>query len=70
MSHEFNIEKLQLVEAEKKIRQEYEKEKQDVKRKICEFACCHSSRIKVLQVQYDIVNTILEEKKVCKFRTK
>ncbi|CAN6971157.1 hypothetical protein BRARA_I01346 [Brassica rapa] len=61
---EFNIEKLQLVEAEKKkIRQEYEKkEKQvDVRRKIDYSMQLNASRIKVLQAQDDIVNAMKEE---------
>ncbi|KAK2664218.1 hypothetical protein Ddye_002792 [Dipteronia dyeriana] len=56
---EFNIEKLQLVEAEKKkIRQEYErKEKQvDVRKKIEYSMQLNASRIKVLQAQDDLVN--------------
>ncbi|CAL5433260.1 unnamed protein product [Camellia sinensis] len=61
---EFNIEKLQLVEAEKKkIRQEYErKEKQvEVRRKMfdCEYSMqLNASRIKVLQAQDDVVNSM------------
>ncbi|XP_019151671.1 PREDICTED: V-type proton ATPase subunit E-like [Ipomoea nil] len=58
---EFNIEKLQLVEAEKKkIRQEYErKEKQvDVRKKIEYSMQLNSSRIKVLQAQDDLVNSM------------
>lgn len=60
---EFNIEKLQLVEAEKKkIRQEYErKEKQiQVRRKIEYSMQLNSSRIKVLQAQDDLVNAMKE----------
>ncbi|KAH0646511.1 hypothetical protein KY284_034395 [Solanum tuberosum] len=60
---EFNIEKLQLVEAEKKkIRQEYErKEKQvDVRKKIEYSMQLNASRIKVLQAQDDLVNTMKE----------
>ncbi|ONK67971.1 uncharacterized protein A4U43_C05F5780 [Asparagus officinalis] len=60
---EFNIEKLQLVEAEKrKIRQEYErKEKQvDVRRKIEYSMQLNASRIKVLQAQDDLVNSMKE----------
>ncbi|KAJ6795568.1 uncharacterized protein M6B38_158370 [Iris pallida] len=60
---EFNIEKLQLVEAEKKkIRQEYErKEKQvDVRKKIEYSMQLNASRIKVLQVQDDLVNSMKE----------
>ncbi|GAB2300791.1 V-type proton ATPase subunit E2 [Dionaea muscipula] len=60
---EFNIEKLQLVEAEKKkIRQEYErKAKQvDVRKKIEYSMQLNASRIKFLQVQDDIVNAIKE----------
>lgn len=58
---EFNIEKLQLVEAEKrKIRQEYErKEKQvEVRRKIEYSMQLNASRIKVLQAQDDLVNSM------------
>lgn len=58
---EFNIEKLQLVEAEKKkIRQEYErKEKQvEVRRKIEYSMQLNASRIKVLQAQDDVVNSM------------
>ncbi|EXC02959.1 V-type proton ATPase subunit E [Morus notabilis] len=60
---EFNIEKLQLVEAEKKkIRQEYErKEKQvDVRKKIEYSMQLNASRIKVLQAQDDVVNSMKE----------
>ncbi|XP_075520034.1 V-type proton ATPase subunit E-like [Primulina tabacum] len=59
---EFNIEKLQLVEAEKKIRQEYErKERQiQVRRKIEYSMQLNSSRIKVLQAQDDLVNGMKE----------
>ncbi|CAH9117098.1 unnamed protein product [Cuscuta europaea] len=58
---EFNIEKLQLVEAEKKkIRQEFErKEKQvDVRKKIEYSMQLNASRIKVLQAQDDLVNSM------------
>ncbi|XP_078437124.1 V-type proton ATPase subunit E1-like [Wolffia australiana] len=58
---EFNIEKLQLVEADRrKIRQEYErKEKQvDVRRRIEYSMQLNSSRLKVLQAQDDLVNSI------------
>ncbi|PON44323.1 ATPase, V1/A1 complex, subunit E [Parasponia andersonii] len=58
---EFNIEKLQLVEAEKKkIRQEYErKEKQVEVRKKIEYSMqLNASRIKVLQAQDDVVNSM------------
>lgn len=58
---EFNIEKLQLVEAEKrKIRQEYErKEKQvEVRRKIEYSMQLNASRIKVLQAQDDLVTSM------------
>ncbi|XP_019151673.1 PREDICTED: V-type proton ATPase subunit E [Ipomoea nil] len=58
---EFNIAKLQLVEAEKKkIRQEYErKEKQVEVRKKIEYSMqLNSSRIKVLQAQDDLVNSM------------
>ncbi|XP_060180114.1 V-type proton ATPase subunit E-like [Lycium barbarum] len=60
---EFNIEKLQLVEAEKKkIRQEYErKEKQvDVRKKIEYSMQLNASRLKVLQAQDDLVSTMKE----------
>ncbi|PIM99100.1 Vacuolar H+-ATPase V1 sector, subunit E [Handroanthus impetiginosus] len=60
---EFNIEKLQLVEAEKKkIRQEYErKEKQVQVRKKIEYSMqLNASRIKVLQAQDDLVNSMKE----------
>ncbi|CAL9151375.1 unnamed protein product, partial [Musa hybrid cultivar] len=61
---EFNIEKLQLVEAEKKkIRQEYErKEKQVEIRKKIEYSMqLNASRIKVLQAQDDLVNSMKED---------
>nr|AML60994.1 V-ATPase E subunit [Phalaenopsis hybrid cultivar] len=60
---EFNIEKLQLVEAEKKkIRQEYErKQKQvEVRRKIEYSMQLNASRIKVLQGQDKLVNSMKE----------
>ncbi|KAL8501100.1 hypothetical protein ACS0TY_020606 [Phlomoides rotata] len=60
---EFNIEKLQLVEAEKKkIRQEYErKDKQVQVRKKIEYSMqLNASRIKVLQGQDDLVNAMKE----------
>lgn len=60
---EFNIEKLQLVEAEKKkIRQEYErKAKQvEIRRKIEYSMQLNASRIKVLQAQDDLVNSMKE----------
>ncbi|XP_074558711.1 V-type proton ATPase subunit E-like [Curcuma longa] len=60
---EFNIEKLQLVEAEKKkIRQEYErKEKQVEIRKKIEYSMqLNASRIKVLQAQDDLVISMKE----------
>ncbi|GAB2229503.1 hypothetical protein Droror1_Dr00013748 [Drosera rotundifolia] len=60
---EFNIEKLQLVEAEKKkIRQEYERKAKQVEvRKKIEYSMqLNASRINVLQVQDDIVNTMKE----------
>ncbi|XP_077226784.1 V-type proton ATPase subunit E-like [Tasmannia lanceolata] len=60
---EFNIEKLQLVEAEKKkIRQEYErKEKQvEIKKKIEYSMQLNASRIKVLQAQDELVNSMKE----------
>ncbi|KAL2939123.1 V-type proton ATPase subunit E [Bienertia sinuspersici] len=61
---EFNIEKLQLVEAEKKkIKQEYErKAKQvEIRRKIEYSMQLNASRIKVLQAQDDLVNSMREE---------
>lgn len=61
---EFNIEKLQLVEAEKKrIRQEYEKKEKQVEvRKKIEYSMqLNASRIKVLQAQDDLVNDMKEE---------
>ncbi|KAF8675824.1 hypothetical protein HU200_047315 [Digitaria exilis] len=62
---EFNIEKLQLVEAEKKkIRQEYEKkEKQELNFwKANEYSMqLNASRIKVLQAQDDLVNKMKED---------
>uniref|UniRef100_A0A2P2KXF2 V-type proton ATPase subunit E n=1 Tax=Rhizophora mucronata TaxID=61149 RepID=A0A2P2KXF2_RHIMU len=60
---EFNIEKLQLLEAEKKkIRQEYErKEKQlEIRKKIEYSMQLNASRIKVLQAQDDEVNSMNE----------
>lgn len=60
---EFNIEKLQLVEAEKrKIRQEYEKKEKQVEiRKKIEYSMqLNASRIKVLQAQDDLVNSMKE----------
>ncbi|GLT90809.1 hypothetical protein SLE2022_087260 [Rubroshorea leprosula] len=60
---EFNIEKLQLVEAEKKkIRQEYEKKEKQVEvRKKIEYSMqLNASRIKVLQAQDDVVNSMKE----------
>merc|ERR1712071_86358 len=60
---EFNIEKLQLVEAEKKkIRQEYDRKlKQvDVRKKIEYSMQLNASRLKVLQAQDDIVNSMKE----------
>uniref|UniRef100_A0A7N0RBG7 Uncharacterized protein n=1 Tax=Kalanchoe fedtschenkoi TaxID=63787 RepID=A0A7N0RBG7_KALFE len=60
---EFNIDKLQLVEAEKKkIRQEYErKEKQVEVRKKIEYSMqLNASRIKVLQAQDDVVSSMKE----------
>ncbi|XP_041989623.1 V-type proton ATPase subunit E-like [Salvia splendens] len=60
---EFNIEKLQLVEAEKKkIRQEYErKDKQVQVRKKIEYSMqLNASRLKVLQAQDDLVNSMKE----------
>ncbi|KAI3710746.1 hypothetical protein L2E82_40538 [Cichorium intybus] len=63
-AEEFNIEKLQLVEAEKKkIRQEYErKQKQvEVRRKIEYSMQLNASRIKVLQAQDDLVTAMREK---------
>uniref|UniRef100_A0A7N1A5C8 V-type proton ATPase subunit E n=1 Tax=Kalanchoe fedtschenkoi TaxID=63787 RepID=A0A7N1A5C8_KALFE len=60
---EFNIEKLQLVEAEKKkIRQEYERKQKQVEvRKKIEYSMqLNTSRIKVLQAQDDVVNSMKE----------
>ncbi|WMV57340.1 hypothetical protein MTR67_050725 [Solanum verrucosum] len=60
---EFNIEKLQLVEAEKKkIRQDYErKEKQvDVRKKIEYSMQLNASRIKVLQAQDALISSMKE----------
>ncbi|CAK8579296.1 unnamed protein product [Lathyrus sativus] len=60
---EFNIEKLQLVEAEKKkIRQEYERKERQVEiRKKIEYSMqLNASRIKVLQAQDDIVSSMKE----------
>ncbi|GAV87724.1 vATP-synt_E domain-containing protein [Cephalotus follicularis] len=60
---EFNIEKLRLVEAEKKkIRQEYERKQKQVEvRKKIEYSMqLNASRIKVLQAQDDVVNSIKE----------
>ncbi|KAI4370123.1 hypothetical protein MLD38_018504 [Melastoma candidum] len=60
---EFNVEKLQLVEAEKKkIRQEYaRKEKQvEIRRKIEYSMQLNASRIKVLQSLDDVVNSMKE----------
>ncbi|XP_043698883.1 V-type proton ATPase subunit E-like [Telopea speciosissima] len=60
---EFNIEKLQLVEAEKrKIRQEYERKSKQVEvRKKIEYSMqLNASRIKVLQAQDDVVNSMKE----------
>ncbi|XWS38328.1 hypothetical protein CRYUN_Cryun19dG0121900 [Craigia yunnanensis] len=60
---EFNIEKLQLVEAEKKkIRQEYEKKEKQVEiRKKIEYSMqLNTSRIKVLLAQDDVVNAMKE----------
>ncbi|KAK9290365.1 hypothetical protein L1049_008534 [Liquidambar formosana] len=58
---EFNIEKLQLVEADKKkIRQEYERKAKQVEvRKKIEYSMqLNASRIKVLQAQDDVVNAM------------
>ncbi|KAK6935483.1 V-type ATPase subunit E, partial [Dillenia turbinata] len=60
---EFNIEKLQLIEAEKKkIRQEYERKQKQVEiRKKIEYSMqLNASRIKVLQAQDDLVNSMKE----------
>ncbi|XP_042479644.1 V-type proton ATPase subunit E-like [Macadamia integrifolia] len=60
---EFNIEKLQLVEAEKrKIRQEYERKQKQVEvRKKIEYSMqLNASRIKVLQAQDDLINSMKE----------
>ncbi|EMS61439.1 V-type proton ATPase subunit E [Triticum urartu] len=60
---EFQIEKLQLVEAEKKkIRQDYEKkEKQvDIKKKIEYSMQLNASRIEVLQAQDDLVKSMMD----------
>lgn len=61
---EFNIEKQQLVEAEKKkIRQEYERKERQVEiRKKIEYSMqLNASRIKVLQAQDDMVNSMKED---------
>uniref|UniRef100_I1KPH4 V-type proton ATPase subunit E n=1 Tax=Glycine max TaxID=3847 RepID=I1KPH4_SOYBN len=60
---EFNIEKLQLVEAEKKkIRQEYERKERQVEiRKKIEYSMqLNASRIKVLQAQDDVISSMKE----------
>ncbi|XP_022735694.1 V-type proton ATPase subunit E2-like isoform X2 [Durio zibethinus] len=60
---EFNIEKLQIVEADRrKIRQEYERKGKQVEiRKKIEYSMqLNASRIKVLQAQDDLVNSIKE----------
>ncbi|KAJ3701098.1 hypothetical protein LUZ61_004803 [Rhynchospora tenuis] len=60
---EFNIEKLQLFESEKKkIRQEYEKKEKQVEiRKKIEYSMqLNASRIKVLQAQDDLVTSMRE----------
>ncbi|KAE8673383.1 V-type proton ATPase subunit E [Hibiscus syriacus] len=62
-SDEFNIERLQLVEAEnKKIKLEYEKKEKQVEvRKKIEYSMqLNVSRIKVLQAQDDVVNEMKE----------
>ncbi|KAM0927285.1 hypothetical protein ACQ4PT_002967 [Festuca glaucescens] len=62
-AEEFQIEKLQLVEAEKKkIRQEYErKDKQvGIKKKIEYSMQLNASRIEVLQAQDDLVKSMME----------
>lgn len=61
---EFNIEKLQLVEAEKaKIRKEYErKEKQvETKKKIEYSTQLNAARLRLLQAQDDIVKSVKEQ---------
>jgi V-type H+-transporting ATPase subunit E len=61
---EFNIEKLQLLEAEKgRVRKEYERREGqiDVKKKIEYSKQLNASRIKVLQAREDAVHSILEE---------
>ncbi|KAL2628719.1 hypothetical protein R1flu_013405 [Riccia fluitans] len=58
---EFNIEKLQLVEAEKKkIRQEYERKEKlvEVRKKIDYSTQLNASRLKVLQAQDDLVRNM------------
>ncbi|KAI5662932.1 hypothetical protein M9H77_22255 [Catharanthus roseus] len=58
---EFNIEKLQLVDAEKKkVRQEYDRKTKQVEvRKKIEYSVqLNASRIKVLQAQDDLVNSL------------
>ncbi|XP_020224728.1 V-type proton ATPase subunit E [Cajanus cajan] len=60
---EFDIEKLQLVETEKKkIRQEFERKKRQVEiRKKIEYSMqLNSSRIKVLQAQDDVISSMKE----------
>ncbi|KAG6484961.1 hypothetical protein ZIOFF_053486 [Zingiber officinale] len=60
---EFNIQKLQLLEADKrKIKQEYERKQKQVEiRKKIEYSVqLNASRIKVLQAQDDIVNSMKE----------
>ncbi|XP_076898051.1 V-type proton ATPase subunit E-like [Bidens hawaiensis] len=60
---EFNIEKLQIVEAEKKkIRQEYDRKQKQVEvRKKIEYSMqLNASRIKVLQAQDDLVSAMRE----------
>ncbi|KAG2594801.1 V-type proton ATPase subunit E-like [Panicum virgatum] len=61
-AEEFQIEKLKLVEAEKKIRQEFDrKEKQvGIKKKIDYSMQLNASRIKVLQAQDDLVTSMME----------
>ncbi|XP_022735695.1 V-type proton ATPase subunit E2-like isoform X3 [Durio zibethinus] len=62
-NQEFNIEKLQIVEADRrKIRQEYERKGKQVEiRKKIEYSMqLNASRIKVLQAQDDLVNSIKE----------
>ncbi|CAO2209409.1 unnamed protein product [Urochloa humidicola] len=62
-AEEFQIEKLQLVEAgKKKFRQEYDRKEKDVgtKKKIDYSMQLNASRIKVLQAQDDLVTNMME----------